>query len=241
MRGPIVAALFACFGAAACSGAPLSVPPDGAARDLAVPILDLSVPLHDLATAPPRDLFGDDATGPCAGGFVNSDLGAACPLACGSAIESVPDEGRLHEPFGTYIAYAHNPPASGNHWPAPAPWGVHSEVVPREWWVHNLEHGGVVLLYNCPALDGGAPTDASVPNACPSLIAFLSNIYYGWPQDNWYDALFETRILVTPDPLLPTQFAAVAWDWDYVTNSLDPTTLNCFMQARYGRGPELAP
>jgi hypothetical protein len=235
----IAALALAALSIAGCGSHGLALPVDGGGRDGA---LDLAVP--DLAVrdfgAAPIDL-ADGELGPCGGGFLNSDLGAACPLGCGAMIESVPDEGRLHVAFGAAVTYQHNPPASGMHWPSPAPWGVHPEVVPREWWVHNLEHGGIVLLYNCPALDGGPPTDASVPDACPNLIAFLSNIYYSWPQDNWFDAFFETRILVTPDPLLPGTVAAVAWDWTYVTNNLDPNVLNCFMQARYGRGPENAP
>src|SRR5262249_30025704 len=113
---------------------------------------DLAMP--DLAT--PRDLAVADGP-PCRGGYLNSMDPKACPLSCSPAVEPVADEGAFHMPFCTPIAYNHNPPASGNHWPWPAPWGVHTSIVPREWWVHNLEHQGIVLLYNCPypKADGG--------------------------------------------------------------------------------------
>jgi hypothetical protein len=49
-----------------------------------------------------------------------------------------------HIPEGQSIAYPSYPPTYGPHWPAPTTWGFHSEVVPDERAVHNLEHGGVV-------------------------------------------------------------------------------------------------
>jgi hypothetical protein len=230
---------------------------DRAVPDLAVP--DLAVPdlaVRDLARpdmAQPRDLL----PGPCDGGYLNSPAMNACPLGCSPAVTPVTDEGRYHLPFCTPIAYKHDPPASGPHWPWPAPWGWHPEVVPRQWWVHNLEHGGIVLLYNCawPA-DGGVP-DASagggpmadgcdggapaVPDDCPTEIAQLVSFYNNHPLDNWFDMLFEVRILITPDPLLPARFAAVSWDWYYPFTTIDPNALQCFIDARYGRGPEVAP
>ncbi len=237
---------------------------EGSPRDAAVPrdlhVPDLAVPdlaIPDLARIP--DLAGphDFAIGPCDGGYLNSNAANACPLACAPAIVPVPDDGRYHLPFCTPITYNHDPPASGPHWPWPAPWGPHHEVVPREWWVHNLEHGGIVLLYNCPypsdggvpdgsagggrmpdGCDGGAPAS---PDDCASDIATLVSFWANHPQDNWYDMLFEVRILITPDPLLPTRFAAVAWDWYYPFTAIDPTALQCFIDARYGRGPEVAP
>jgi len=199
---------------------------DLATRDLAVPDLaeplDLAIPF-DLRPIP--DLVG------CAGGYLNSDADDACPLVCGDGIEAVPDEGNLHVAFGTPVMYKHDPPASGPHWPYPAPWGVHPEVVQREWWVHNLEHQGIVLLYDCPGGDGGAV------DACPSDIDQLIAIRNGRQPD----VFNEVRILITPDPLLKTRFAAIAWDWVWTGDTLDVNTVNCFIDTRYGRGPEPIP
>src|SRR5207245_11759451 len=69
-----------------------------------------------------------------------------------SAVYSVPDEGRKHVPEGTPIPYQHIPPSSGNHYPppgAPKPWGSYKDAVGPGYFVHSLEHGGVVLLYTC--------------------------------------------------------------------------------------------
>ncbi len=51
---------------------------------------------------------------------------------------------------GTNAAPAYNsvPPTSGPHLPQIARWGVHSEAIPDEMQVHNLEDGGVMVQYN---------------------------------------------------------------------------------------------
>jgi hypothetical protein len=251
LRGAALLALATLPGCYGCIGDPSmhgpfdQAVPDlamGQRRDLSAPIdAPLDAPVDDLTM--PVDLASADLSG-CAAGFLNSDAGDACPLACSPAVEKVPDEGNMHVAFGTPIVYQHNPPASGPHWPFPAPWGVHPEIVPPEWWVHNLEHGGVVLLYNCP-LPADAGTDADggplPPNACPNEIAAYQQLYAQAPVLNYYDMIFETKILVTADPDLPTRFAAVAWDWDWTSDTLDLTALQCFIAARYDRGPENAP
>ena len=58
---------------------------------------------------------------------------------------SVPDLGNLHIPQGTRspIAYNTTPPTSGPHYDPLARWGVHTEPIPDELQVHNLEDGGV--------------------------------------------------------------------------------------------------
>jgi hypothetical protein len=225
------------------AGTPDAGSPDGGSPDAG--ITDGGAPDAGSPDSGAPDSGTADA-GACEGGFLNSTAPNACPLSCSPAVEPVPDEGAIHVPMGTPVVYLHNPPASGPHWPAPAPWGVHGEIVPREWWVHNLEHGGIVLLYNCPwpadaGVDGGEDGGPPVPNACEPDIATLAAFYANGPVDNWYDQFSETRILVTPDELLPTRFAAVAWDWSFTFDAIDTAAVQCFIDARYGRGPEMAP
>jgi hypothetical protein len=63
------------------------------------------------------------------------------------------DMGRLHVPVGEVVKYTYCPPASGNHFfaaglgPIPARfYGVNDKTIPQGW-IHNLEHGALVLLY----------------------------------------------------------------------------------------------
>ena len=44
--------------------------------------------------------------------------------------------------------YTSNPPTSGNHGQAPAPFAILRQPATKEALVHNMEHGGVVVWYN---------------------------------------------------------------------------------------------
>jgi Protein of unknown function (DUF3105) len=73
-----------------------------------------------------------------------------------------PDMGNSHVAVGTVIRYTYCPPASGKHYNAAEqgpiaarPYGPNDAVIP-EGWVHNLEHGGLVILYRGAAADQNA-------------------------------------------------------------------------------------
>ena len=73
-------------------------------------------------------------------------------------VQTFDDQGTEHlEPGETYDLYNSDPPTTGPHAPAPAELGVHDLPVAKEVLPHNLEHGGVVLQYDCSA--GEAPLD----------------------------------------------------------------------------------
>src|SRR5262245_39258753 len=72
----------------------------------------------------------------------------------------------------------------------------HVDPVPRGYWVHNLEHGAIVLLYR--------------PDAPAALIDAVRAGYEAIPDD---PECGHKRALVTPDPLLDVPFAAVAWHY----------------------------
>ncbi len=65
----------------------------------------------------------------------------------------VANEGAAHVPVGEQVTYQANPPASGSHWSqggvAPVAPGFYETAVEEEQWLHNLEHGYVVVLYDC--------------------------------------------------------------------------------------------
>src|SRR5574341_852593 len=64
--------------------------------------------------------------------------------------ERILDEGFQHVPEGTVITYRAHPPASGPHYPVPAPTGVYPDGLAPGYWVHSMEHGYVVLVYKPP-------------------------------------------------------------------------------------------
>jgi hypothetical protein len=73
-----------------------------------------------------------------------------------------PDMGNTHVEQGTQVRYTYCPPASGRHYvgtevgPVPARlYGPGDGVIPQGW-IHNLEHGGLVILYRDADADQGA-------------------------------------------------------------------------------------
>ena len=75
-----------------------------------------------------------------------------------------PDMGTGHVAVGTVIKYTYCPPASGKHYDNPANgqgpipariYGPSDPVIP-DGWVHNLEHGGLVVLYKGETVDQSA-------------------------------------------------------------------------------------
>src|SRR5438552_11283985 len=71
--------------------------------------------------------------------------------ACAGVVETHVIQGWKHVPLGTPFDYNSNPPSSGWHNPVWASYGTHSNAVDRAYYVHNLEHGAIVLLYKCDA------------------------------------------------------------------------------------------
>lgn len=131
---------------------------------------------------------------------------------CGGCSEAVPVRSFLHV-VGP-IEYADSPPASGDHDPCWARWGVHESVVLARNWVHNLEHGGVVFLYDCP--DG-----------CEDEVAELRALVEANP-----------RTLLTRYPELPTRFAAVSWGHRLLSDCADRSAFQSFYDSHFDRGRE---
>lgn len=148
------------------------------------------------------------------------------PLACDGAVETVTGQPGLHVAVGAPIEWTTNPPATGTHYGAWARWGVHYAQLQRGFWMHNAEHGGVVLLYNCPA-------------GCPEVVEALLEVARAVPVDGACVAPVRNRIVVAADPLLPAevQVAAVAWNHTYTASCFDPYVAT-FVARHYGNGPE---
>jgi hypothetical protein len=190
-------------------------PPDGGAAtmDAAPPGSDAAAATADARVAPPDPdavAASPDALPPAPDAFVHvlpeagrpdaaltiADRLAACdadPRLAGRL--AVDESGWGHVPAGTEVAYAHNPPASGPHYGQWARSAVYAEPLERRNWVHNLEHGWLVLLHR--------------PDAPPAAVQVLVDAWNAGFADAECPAGPVRRVLVTPDPLLPTPVAAV--------------------------------
>ena len=152
---------------------------------------------------------------PAALGACNAVVTHATPLLAAS-----------HVPQGSEVSWNSNPPSSGPHYPTLETWALaYPIVIPRGNYLHNEEHGGVVLLYNCP--DG-----------CAEIVDGLQAIGTALPHDPLCPATMNARWLMTRDPLLPDgiKVAASAWGWTYTAECLDEATLSAFISARYAQG-----
>ena len=106
-----------------------------------------------------------------------------------------------------------NPPNSGPHCSATLSCRTYAAEQPRCQWLHNLEHGHVVLLYNCP--EGCAEEVAKLEAALPSAKVGGNGV---------------PRALLAPDSQLPRRVAALVWRRSYVADSVDPQALRCLMR-----------
>ena len=75
------------------------------------------------------------------------------------------DQGRDHFSLGAFVKYALCPPATGRHYNAqgegpvrPGFYGPDDQATPQGW-IHNLEHGAMVLLYRCASGDSACGTE----------------------------------------------------------------------------------
>jgi len=145
---------------------------------------------------------------------VDSATSQTC-ASCGGQCEldAIPITDRTHTTDP--IDYPDPPPVGGPHNPCWTPWGVHTEEVPDENWVHNLEHGGVVFLYNCP--DG-----------CDSEVSQLTT----------YVQSLDHRAVLTPYAQMTWKFAAVAWEHRILMACLDLPALQQFYDEHVNRAPE---
>lgn len=130
-------------------------------------------------------------------------------------------------PEGTPIDYANEPPTSGKHYPVWAEYGAYQEVIPAPYFVHNLEHGAIVVLYRCP--DGGA--------TCPEVVSLLEEVYAAAPPGKYG----EVKMVVTRYPDLETPYAVLAWNRSLPLREHDEEAILEFYRAWVDRGPEDVP
>jgi hypothetical protein len=134
---------------------------------------------------------------------------------CGACVESITVTSANH--VSGAVDYPDPPPVGGDHNACWAIWGIHEDPVPPERWVHNLEHGGAVFLYNCP---GDCGADAA---AISEITAFVGS---------------HASAIITPYAGMPRKFAMVSWGRRLVTDCVDPQAAAAFYAVHANRAPE---
>jgi hypothetical protein len=177
-------------------------------------------------------------------------LGASSPaFACSSTLQVAPavspapgatprlgqvtrDLGRNHVETGSSVTYEFCPPTSGSHYNAsrlgpipPVFYGKDDTTVP-EGWIHNLEHGAMVVLYRCPE---GCTTDAQTT---------LSGLQQQLPASPLCAFPPGANVVVTRFDQMPTPYAALVWGRVYFLDSLDVGAITTFYAQSGDRAPE---
>jgi Protein of unknown function (DUF3105) len=144
---------------------------------------------------------------------------------CDAVVREFPTLASPHVAVGTEVMYSSNPPSSGPHYPVWAAFRAYDAPVDRRYYVHDMEHGGVVFLYKCVG-------------ACPDIARGLQSAIDAMPLDNQCTAPLRVRAVLTPDPLLDTPVAIAAWGATYTAKCVDLPSIAKFVSEHYARGPE---
>jgi hypothetical protein len=137
--------------------------------------------------------------------------------------DPVPPEGSTHVPIGTPIVYRAHPPASGSHYPTPVRAGVYPDGIPEGFWVHNLEHGYIVLAYR-------PPVSPDQVQQFEQLLASLPKSKFGF-----------VKLVVVPYQEMSHPYAVLAWNWRLWLDRFDREKILGFYRAHVDRGPEDVP
>ena len=141
---------------------------------------------------------------------------------CSAVIANHTDEGAQHIACTTPTTYLTMPPSSGNHYPTwPAP-GAYTTPIPWGHLVHFMEHGGVVIVYNC-----GAAGCADEITRAQTFVAGIADV-----------ACTSARVILMPDPTLDVRWAASAWTWTLRAECFDDASFSQFVGDHLGRGLE---
>ena len=137
----------------------------------------------------------------------------------------IENEGRRHVAEADGATHQADPPASGDHYSVWSRYGVFEEPVDPGFWVHNLEHGAIVLLYRC--------TDD-----CAQVRADIGKVYASLPDG----AFGEVKLLATTyEGDFGSRFMLIAWNWQEPFDEFDAERIERFYRELLGRGPERAP
>lgn len=117
----------------------------------------------------------------------------------------------LEHPRQPHPPYNSSPPTSGPRVRELADWGLHDVPIPLELQAHNLEHGGILVQYNCP-------------EGCPELVDKLTEI-----------VIQHDQMILAPYPLMSSRIALTAWGRIDTFDELDRRRIERFITAYAGQ------
>lgn len=150
---------------------------------------------------------------------------ADAPVASGQMGAVQPDMGNNHINAGTQVRYTYCPPASGPHINRsgfgpiePRFYGQNDKSEPQGW-IHNLEHGAVVVLYSCEQ-------GACDPEDLAQLQSFLRGFDAVSPVCNVPPRTVGP--VIARFDQMPKPYAALVWDRVLYMDTFDPALVKEF-------------
>jgi uncharacterized protein DUF3105 len=144
---------------------------------------------------------------------------------CNVEAKTISGLAQTHVSVCSEVGYPDSPPAGGPHYPNWAAFQSYSFPVPRGFWVHDLEHGGVVFSYNCA--DG-----------CADEVARVQALIDALPADPACPESAPRRVVLTPDPLLDVRWGVSAWGFTLRADCVDTERFRQFYLHHFALGPE---
>lgn len=145
------------------------------------------------------------------------------PLGSADWIAIPTQEGIHIETGATYEPYNSDPPTSGAHYgdpPQPAPAGFYDTAMPDENMVHSLEHGYVIIWYDCTQVS---------EDECTSIKEGLQNVI---------TATNTFKVVAMPREGMDAPIIATSWGMMYTQETLDTDRLIAFVKANRNKAPE---
>lgn len=159
-------------------------------------------------------------------------VASAAPGATPRLGQVTRDLGRNHVDTSSSVTYEFCPPTSGTHYnasrlgPIPAVFYGKDDTTAPEGWLHDLEHGSMVVLYRCPE---GCGTDAQ---------AALGGLQQQLPASPLCGFPAGSNVVVTRFDQMPKPYAAVVWGRVFFLDSLDVGAITTFYAQSADRAPE---
>ena len=152
--------------------------------------------------------------------LIISLFAGSLPISIGGGAPSGPgiqmrDQGDDHvAPGQDHPLYNSVPATSGWHYAqplAPARWGVHNDVLEDEVLLHNLEHGGIGVNYDCP-------------EGCDELVAELTKVVERAVDRGG-------KVIMSPYSGLESKIALTAWTFLDGLQEFDEERIDAFIKS----------
>ncbi len=141
--------------------------------------------------------------------------------------EAVPIAGQEHIPVGQKaVDWVTDPPTSGQHYDQPAEGGFYDIAPPDEQLVHNLEHGYIIVYYNCNGLD---------ETACADL---KGSIRQSMSQAGVSRNTRTPKLIAAPRPTMETRITITSWGRIYRADNFDPDAYLSYVDQHRDKAPE---